>query len=70
MLNSLIPILDVVTTIYLLLWDCDIAEVHEELLSAQEVSTLREKYYENLLYSLKTIRSGGYKAFVAGSESI
>jgi len=57
-------------TIFILLWDCDVADVHEEILSAFDKSKLREKYFENVLYSLERIEEGGIKAFISGRESI
>ena len=59
---------DVKFTIYVLFWDCDVADVHEEILSSSAVAKLRKSYIDNLYYVLKAIKRTGNKAFVAGDS--
>jgi len=57
---------NVYKTVYAILWDGDVADVHEEELSSKQKKELRDKFDKNLNYVLQVIDNAGSFAFVSG----
>ena len=51
--------------LFYLLWDCDVADVHEELMSKKEKNKVREKYQSDLNGVLKAIQKHGGHIFIS-----